>query len=123
MKKLIAIATVGACVSLQAGTTILTPLTDYTGTNNTTATAVGTQLVDRKALFIQNNGLVSTNVLTVKYQLSLDNTNFFDAGVYIPTSTNAATDTMITAATNVTIYARVQIITTNTTAVGVAIQQ
>ena len=112
-----------AAASVQAGATILTSLQTVTGTTNTISTSVGVFPIAGKTLYIQNAGLATTNALAVSFQLSLDGTNFGPMTTYIPTATNAVTDTFAIPVTNLTVYARVQVFTTNAVNVGVTLVQ
>lgn len=68
---------------------------------------------------ITHGALASTNNLPVKIQLSLDGTNYFTIATRYPTTTNAlATDSYGATTTNLTVYLRASITTTNLVTVG-----
>jgi len=89
------------------------------GTNNGSLFAVGTVTLPQTAFQIQNGGLSSTNALTNYIQLTLDGSNFTTIQVYKSGSTNARVDTITVSNNTFTVYARMQVTTTNSTPVGV----
>ena len=98
---------------------ILTPLTSFTGTNATSSVAIGTHSLPPKPVYIQNGGLANTNAMVVYGQVSIDNLNFVTICQYQAAVTNAQTDTYTIPLTNVTIYLRALIVTTNAVGVGI----
>lgn len=88
------------------------------GTSNTPSINAGTASLPRGNFIFQNGGLASTNALLVNVQVSIDNTNFVTIGTYIPTVTNAVSDSYTPGYTNQTIYVRAQIITTNSVSIS-----
>lgn len=89
-------------------------------TANTAATATGA-FVPAQVYFVQNTGLTSTNAAIYYAQISLDNTNFTTYATNQHAATNAVVDTFTCDPNPVTLYFRVQVVTTN--AVTNAVQQ
>ena len=103
----------------RAGSTlILGSMTTVNGTTNTAGTLIGSVYPPRGTFSIQNGGLSSTNELTVNVQLSIDGTNYFTVGTYIPSATNATTEAYTPTFTGVSIYMRAQVVTTGAVQVG-----
>ena len=68
---------------------------------------------------ITHGALATTNNLPTKIQLSLDGTNYITLRTVYPTTTNAsATDSYVAQTTNLTVYLRASITTTNLVTVG-----
>ena len=89
-------------------------------TLNGTSGIAGTITLPGGYYLVQNNGLTATNALLGNLQVSTDNTNFTTIGTYNPSVTNAATDRVfMPSSSSITVYYRMQIVTTNSVQVGV----
>lgn len=123
MKKLIIAAILATATLTQAAlTTILGDPVTVNGTFNSSQVTIAGASVPQGTLYVYNGGLASTNALIAYRQVSLDGTNFVTVATYNPTATNSTTDTWSAANTNLNIYSRVQIVTTNAVSVGVTLQ-
>ena len=72
-----------------------------------------------QSFIIQHGGISSTNALVVQVQLSFDRTNFQTFATYRPTVTNAGLYVFSPLLATNHFYIRAQVITTNSTTVGV----
>lgn len=125
MKKLIATLLLAAATLGQAATltTLIGSLQAVNGTTNSGTISLTTAPIQAQSLGVQTGGLASTNALTLYGQVSLDGTNFVTIATYHPTGTNAGSATWSTSFTNLTMYARVQVVSTNAITVGVTLSQ
>ena len=125
MKKIIALlAFIALTITANAGlqTLLGSPVT-VNGTTNSSAATIAYAGVPQGTFYIYNGGLASTNALVAYRQVSIDGSNYVTIATYRPTATNTVTDTFGSDPTNMPIYSRVQIVTTNSVSVGVTIQQ
>lgn len=89
------------------------------GTNNGNTIRIGTAFISTTPTFIiQSGGLATTNALSVNIQYGLDTTNFSSVATYSQSTTNAQDGTVTPSGITLTIYARAQVITTNSVNVG-----
>lgn len=89
----------------------------------TNGVAFGTFQIAAHTYQIQNSGITNTNDLFVRFQMSLDQTNWLNFAVYQPSITNAQTDTSFaTGNSNITFYARAQVYVSNeSTGIGIIV--
>ena len=110
---------------VEAGQTILIGgTTAVNGTSNSISLNIGNVYPPRGTFGFANGGVITTNVLTINVQLSVDNTNFLTVATYNPTSTNSVGITNTSEAftpsySGIPIYLRAQVITTGGTNVSV----
>ena len=83
------------------------------GTTNTGWFAIGSVPMPINTYQIYSGGIPTTNTFSGTLQIGFDGTNGIPVSIYWPSSTNAHTDVFNPAASNVTIYARWVITTTN----------
>jgi len=95
-------------------------------TNNGTAFSVANVVIPPRVFLIQHTGITGqvssvsgTNSLKVNVQWSVDGSNWATLRTYIPVRTNATSDTFAPDLTQLTLYLRVQAVTTNTVSVDV----
>lgn len=123
MKKLIFIALLMIANAAGAAVTVSNLFT-YGSVSNTTANGsnvlVGTAYVPTTPTFsIQNGGLTATNALVVYIQYGIgDTTNMTTVATYYPSATNATEAVVSPSGITLNIYARAQIVTTNSVNVG-----
>jgi hypothetical protein len=120
MKKLLAILiTVAFCATVQAAPQILLgSLVSVNGTSNSQSVALSPQQITFQQFNFQNGGLTDTNAATLKIQLSLDGTNYINCGSYLFPLTNSGGYTYYAPSTNISVYLRVQAVTTNAVLLG-----
>jgi hypothetical protein len=94
-----------------------------TTTNSASVTLTETAAVSAHTLFVQTAGMSNTNALSIAGQVSLDNTNWLTISTFVPAATNAGTVTWSTLATNMLLYGRVVVTTTNSVQLGVTLIQ
>lgn len=127
MKYLATLLLLLGCLELRAvNATNLLTYQAVSGTNATIAYDPNTEVITAAPLtlkpqtfLIQHAGVLSTNTLLVNIQLSFDNTNFYTASTYRTTVTNAGLYTFTPRIATNRFYIRAQVVTTNSTTVGV----
>jgi hypothetical protein len=97
---------------------VIGSMSTVNGTLDSTGVVVGTIAAPTGTFYIQNNGLSSTNALLVHAQFSLDNTNFITLSTYTPAGTNATTESWAPNLAAMTLYMRMETVTTNSVTVG-----
>jgi len=119
MNKLIATALLTSALAANAAPTMLLGnLVSVNGTSNSAVVNMPNQTVSFQPFSFQNGGLTSTNDVTLHVQLSTDGTNYNTVNSYKFTTTNAASVNYFAPSTNITVYMRVQAVTTNATLLG-----
>ena len=121
-----AIVAVGLALPVRAATTqMFGSMPTVNGTTNSQNLGVGSVLLQGKSLQIQYGGLTSTNDFVINAQVNTGGTNFITVASWGPSSTNATTNavTWSMPLTNLTIYGRVQFVSTNATPIGVQFTQ
>jgi len=89
------------------------------GTNNSSTNTLGAY-VPATVYFVENQGLSNTNAATLNAQATLDGSNWFTYATFKHPQTNAGVVDTFTANPNpLTIYRRVQIVTTNAVTISV----
>jgi len=100
-------------------TNLLTYTTVDTTTNNGSPVLIGTAYVPTTPTFtIQSGGLTDTNALVVYIQYGLDTNTFSTIATYYQATTNAQDGTVVPSGITLSIYARTQVVTTNSVNVG-----
>lgn len=125
-KILLSLLLVTLGVGLAYGTQVL--IGSLQTVNNTTVNSAGVILPETAnvlphTLTIQTAGLTATTALSVAGQVSLDSNNWVTVATYLPSSTNAGTVIWTTGQTNMPIYARVAVTTTNSVQIGITLVQ
>ena len=125
MKKLLALFGVAALCTAAwycayAGTQIL--VGSLSTVNNTTyytaAYNIGNAFVPSGTFLFSDGGTTATNALSITIQVSFDQTNFTSVGTWYPPVTNAGTWPYTPFPTNMPIYMRGVVTTTNSVQVG-----
>jgi hypothetical protein len=95
----------------------------YTNVNNTTAYSPTNSLVvlqyNPGVYQISDQGLATTNALTVNMQWSVDSNNFVTVATWIPTVTNAGTYVFAPGNVSQQVWQRFAIVTTNSVNVNI----
>ncbi len=92
------------------------------GTSNSVSMVMGTMSLPPGFVVVNNGGLNNTNDLTVRAQISLDDTNFVTVSTWQPTTTNAGSAVFAPMYAAQTLRIRIQVVTTNAINVGVLYQ-
>lgn len=95
-------------------------------TNNGTAFSIVNVAMPQRVFLIQHSGITGqvnsvsgTNSLKVNIRWSTDGSNWTTLRTYIPARTNAVVDSFAPDLSQLTLFMQAQVITTNTTTVGV----
>lgn len=111
----------GVSVARAATVTIAgSPMIVAAGTTNSSSVTIATAsaAIQSQALSVQVvTNLLNTNQIIFYGQVSLDNSNWFTVQSFQCPATNAATYPWTTTFTNMPIYGRIQMVTTNTSAI------
>lgn len=122
MKLLAALLVALSALSASAGITssnLLTYTAVDTTTNNGGTVLIGSAYIATTPTFvIQSGGLADTNALTVYVQYGLDTNTFSTVATYRQSTTNAQDGTVTPSGITLSIYARTQVVTTNSVNVG-----
>ena len=120
MKKLFLIASIiTICTIAQAAPQILLgSLVSVNGTSNSQVVAMSPLQVNFQVFNFQNGGLSNTNAAALKVQISTDGTNYSTTSTYFFPETNSGGYTYYALSTNLSVYLRVQAVTTNAVLLG-----
>ena len=120
MKKLFLIASIiTICTIAQAAPQILLgSLVSVNGTSNSQVVAMSPLQVNFQVFNFQNGGLSNTNAAALKVQISTDGTNYSTTSTYFFPETNSGGYTYYAPSTNLSVYLRVQAVTTNAVLLG-----
>lgn len=119
MKKTLIIAALAVCsIAYAAPTSLIGNLVTVNGTTNSTVLTMPEQNINFQQFNFEHGGLLNTNQVTLAIQISTDLTNYTTVSTYKFSNTNAGTYTYYAPSTNVPIYLRVRVTTTNSTGLG-----